>query len=274
MIAQESNTTARLVRRVNHTFALALLVIWFLNLPAQAEESEPATIKITTGFDYSSGDYGDSGDTEIWYVPFSVSYQRFPWKAKVNVPWLQIDGPGGVIGGGDSGIVVGPGATETSASGLGDIIASLQYSVEAIPADMMYLDLTAKIKFPTADEDDNLGTGEFDYTFQADLAKSLGAFTPLATLGYKIKTDSDELKLDNVWFASVGADYRLSERSNFGATIDFQEAATSSSDDAVELFTYLSHKLTTHWSLTGYGYFGFSDGSPDEGLGLQISYRY
>jgi hypothetical protein len=265
---------ARLFDRANWLAFALLVLVWTLNWEAAAEERP--RWKLSTGLDYSSGDYGDVSDTEIWYVPFTFSYERFPWTAKLTVPWLQIEGPGGVIGGGDSVIVVGPVTSigRTRESGLGDVVGSLQYSVDAIPAEVMYLDLTAKVKFPTADEDKGLGTGEFDYTLQADVAKVMGRFTPLATLGYKIKGDPAGAQLDNVWFASIGGDYRFAERSNFGATLDFQQAATERSDDSLELFTYVSHRLNQSWSITAYGYFGFSDGSPDEGLGLQVAFRY
>ncbi|WP_269523394.1 transporter [Coraliomargarita parva] len=231
--------------------------------------------KVSTGFDYSTGDYGDSEDTEILYLPVNLSYTTGPWMAKVTVPWVQIKGPGDVVGAGDGGVVIGGGNTEVDTqSGLGDIWTSLTYSVESIPSDLFFLDLVGKVKIPTADEDKGLGTGEFDYTLQADFFKSLGKLTPMLTLAYKIKTDPDDYELDNVFYVSAGADYKLSDSLNVGATLDYQEASTDSSEDATEIFTYLGYRFDEDWRLTVYGYTGLTDGSPDIGGGLQVGYYF
>ena len=203
--------------------------------------------KYSTGVDISTGDYGgDPVDTDITYIPFTVSYQQGRWEFKATVPWVEIEGAGTVVGAGDGGVVIGnPGvATKaTTESGLGDIWLTAKYSVEEVPAELFYLDVAAKFKIPTADEDDGLGTGEFDYTLQAEVFKPLGAFTPFATLAYKVKGDPSGVELDNVWFTSVGSDYRVSDVMNIGASLDFQEASSSSSDDSLELFGYLSQKM-------------------------------
>ncbi len=235
--------------------------------------AEPGKFKVSSGFDYSSGDYGSTTDTEIWYVPLTVKYDTFPWTTKVTVPWLQIKGPGGVVGGGESVIVVNPGATTTTTeSGLGDIVASLSYSMDPISEGFPLLDFTGKIKFPTADEDKGLGTGEVDYTLQLDAAKIYGRWTPIATLGYKIKGDPAGVKLDNTFFASAGAAYKFSSMVSAGATLDYSESSTSTSDDAVELFAYLAYKLSPQWSINAYGVAGFTDGSPNEEIGMQFSF--
>ena len=55
--------------------------------------------------------------------------------------------------------------------------------------------------------------------------------------------------------------------------LDFQEASSDTADDTVELFAHLTWKAHKKLSLTSYGVVGFTDGSPDEEAGLQISYR-
>lgn len=230
----------------------------------------------STGIDYSSGDYGgDPIDTDITFIPFTTSYKTGQWKFKATIPWVRIIGPGTVVGAGDGGVVVGSSnsVTRSNESGLGDIWLSASYETEFIPPELFYLDLTGKIKLPTADEDKGLGTGETDYTLQADLFKPLGQFTPFATVAYKIKGDPSGVDLDNVFYLSGGSDFRISDNSNIGASLDFQEASTSSSDDSLDLFAYLNQKLNGHWSYTFYGYKGLEDGSPDYGLGLQTTYK-
>ncbi len=235
---------------------------------------EDGQFKISSGFDYSSGDYGNTIDTEIWYVPLTVKYDAFPWVMKVTVPWLQITGPGGVVGGGDSVVVLNNAAlTETTESGLGDVVAAVTYSMDPISDGWPLLDFTAKVKLPTADEDKGLGTGETDYTLQLDAAKSYGRLTPLATLGYKFKGDPAGVKLDNVIFASAGAAYKINNTVSAGASLDYQEASTDSSEDAVEVFGYVAWKITPRWTLNTYVVAGFTDGSPNEEIGMQFSFR-
>jgi hypothetical protein len=239
-----------------------------------AGHASEASWKISSGVDYSSGDYGDSVDTDIVYLPVSLSVARGAWSAKVTASWVEIDGPGNVVGAGDGGIVVGDRGGESSTeSGIGDTWVSLSYSVADLPQQFGYLDVTGKVKIPTADEDDGLGTGETDYTLQLDLYKPYDKLTPMVTAAYKIKGEPAGSSIDNVWYLSGGADYRYNQTINFGATLDFQEASTNGADDALELFTYFGYRFSERWSATVYSYFGFSDGSPDEGIGLQLTYR-
>jgi hypothetical protein len=230
-----------------------------------AEEGE---WRLGTGIDYSTGDYGDDSATDILFLPTTLSYKRGAWGAKVTVPWLDMKGPGSVVGGGDGGVETG-GDEPIDASGLGDIWTGVSYAVESVPAEWFYLDVVGKVKFPTADEDKGLGTGEFDYTLQFDFFKPLGKFSPMATAAYKIKGDPSGVDLDNVIYLSLGGDYRINKAVNFGASVDFQEASTSSADNALEIFSYVGLKATEDTLLTLYAYAGLSDGSPDAGGGIQ-----
>lgn len=135
------------------------------------------------------------------------------------------------------------------------------------------MDLTGKVKLPTADEDKGLGTGEPDYAVQLDYLYAAGDLTPMFTLGYKFKGDPDGTDLNNVLYLSAGADLRCSDSTHIGASLDFQEASTDGVDDPLEVFTYLNHKLNDKWSLLPYLYVGLSDSSADMGGGLQIVFK-
>ncbi len=232
--------------------------------------------RVSTGFDYSTGDYGETEDTDIYYVPVTVRYLRDPWLVKLTVPWIRIKGPGGVVGGGPDGPVVtgGENRDRRAESGLGDVVASVSYTVPALMKPGTFVELTGKVKFGTADEDKELGTGENDYTLQVDVAKRFGDVTPFATLGYRFTGESDEFDLDDVFFVSVGGAYRLSAKTSAGLIYDYREAASRTSDDPQDLVAYLTHKLTGEWGLTAYAAAGLSDGSPDANVGFQVSYTF
>ena len=172
-----------------------------------------------------------------------VRYKTLPWTFKVTVPYLQIDGPANVVGGIDGGVVVGDTTSQREKeSGLGDIVASVMYSIDPLGDAAPFVDLTGKIKIPTADEDKNLGTGETDYSFQVDLSKIYGAWIPYVTLGYQFMGSSDTLELDDRPYASIGTDYRLNPQTSLGAAYDWKQAATDTSDDVSEGSLYVNQK--------------------------------
>lgn len=243
-------------------------------MPSHAIDTGPGVFSFSSGFDFSSGDYGDTEDTDIWYVPFLFRYEWFPLTARLTVPYLEITGPGGVVVGDGRPLVVGPtSGPRTTETGVGDVVASIMYSFEPPPTSLVpFIDLTLKVKFPTADESRGLGTGSYDYIFQGDVSESFGMLTPLAAFGYKLKGDAPGVPLDNVFFASGGLAYKFTDQLTSGAFVDWQENAAARADDALELSPYFTWKFNPTWSFTGYGVVGFTDGSPDEGGGVQIKY--
>ena len=86
---------------------------------AQAEAGPPTPARLSIGLDFSSGDYGLPEDTEMLYLPVTLSYETLPWFFSATVSYLSIDGPGGVIGGGDGGGIVAPGPGQDNGGGPG-----------------------------------------------------------------------------------------------------------------------------------------------------------
>ncbi|MFP3944563.1 MAG: hypothetical protein ACLFWF_11755 [Alphaproteobacteria bacterium] len=254
--------------------------------------------KLSTGFDYSSGDYGASEDTNILFIPVSGQFETRSWKFKVTVPWIRIEGPSGVLPGDSGGVVGGPGPVIEN-SGLGDIVATATYKLPPLGEGAPFIDLTAKVKFPTADEDKFLGTGAYDFTGQADIFHAFGDLTLFGTFGYRVlgepqftcfETDpvTGELILDplgdpiptdcgdlnNGFVASGGFAYKFNDAFSGGGILDWREASTDLSDDPFEVIPYVVWKVHENWSVQAYGVFGLSDGSPDAGGGLQISVTF
>ena len=139
--------------------------------------------RVNLGMDYTSGSYGADEKTEILYMPLSVQAQGGPWTVRAVVPWLHVDGPAIILDGADGGNV-GTRDAE-SASGMGDLSLSLMYSFEQFYDRSLFIDVTARVKVPTASLDAGLGTGEPDAALQLDLAQAIGPLIPFATIGYK-----------------------------------------------------------------------------------------
>jgi len=255
------------------TIGLAAVVSFALALTgaeATADGDDPV-FRLSTGIDYTSGDYGGDVDIEDVYVPItgSVDYGRFGFR--LTVPYLSVTAPAGTIITGPGGEPVpGTGATTTE-SGLGDIIGSVtMYDVINNRELGIALDITGKIKFATADENIGLGTGEHDYSVQADLYKYFSEFTLLGTAGYKVRGDPTGVDLENVFFGSIGGIYNFTSETRGGLIYDYRESAFANNDSSRELTGFVSKRISDDWRLQIYGLTGFSDSSPDFGGGVRI----
>jgi hypothetical protein len=132
------------------------------------------------------------------------------------------------------------------------------------------LEFTGKVKFPTADEDDNLGTGKYDFTVQMDVSKSFDRVTPFATVGYRFLGDPPGSSLSNPLFASAGVGFQINEAVSAGLIYDWSESTTDDVGDLHELVPYVTWKFGRRYRLNGYGVAGLSDASADWGAGFSI----
>lgn len=60
-------------------------------------QSTPGTWRISTGVNYSRGDYGDVQDTKVISAPVAVKYRRGGFSLRVSAPYVHIDGPGSLL---------------------------------------------------------------------------------------------------------------------------------------------------------------------------------
>ncbi len=231
-------------------------------------------LSLTTGFDYSTGSYGESQDTTITYIPVTGKYETGPWTFGLTVPWIDVNGPGDVVR--DIGPVRANGRRLTSntatrdESGLGDIIAAATYNAFSSP-DGRALDLTAKYKFGTADRDKGLGTGEDDIYLEVDAYRTIDRFTPFVTLGYKILGSPPGIPLNNVFFAQFGGSYKLDDIRSVGLMWFGQQAVVDGGPPMSEVTAFYTQKLSPLWKAQLYGVLGLADGSPDYGIGAMVT---
>ncbi|MFC5695236.1 hypothetical protein ACFPU0_06635 [Pseudomonas sp. GCM10022186] len=241
----------------------ALLVS--LAIPALAEQ-----FTVSTGLDYSRGRYGTPTTSETWYVPVIAKYETGPMIYKLTIPYLRITnpsvGPDGEPLPGDCGSVE---------KGLGDTVASADYALlDGSRGDGLFVDLIGKVKLPTADEDNCLGTGKTDFSGQIDLTKAFGVISGFATLGWKKFGDPSDSDFHDPIFASLGLVTRVAPRTSVGAAYDWREKVTSDGDGIREFTLFLNQKLSPVWKVQLYALKGYSDASPDSGGGLVISHLF
>lgn len=248
-----------------YAISLAFAVPMLAAVPAGAVET-----RVSVGIDYSTGDYGETLDTDITYIPVTGKYQTDGWIAELTIPYIQITGPGTVLP--DVGPVdTGPALRRTTEEGLGDMVFSL--TREMYTSQRYLIDLTGKIKLATADEDKGLGTGENDYSLQVDGYTPIDRATAFGSLGYRFMGDGPDFELDDVFYASLGLSFPVNDRVSSGAILDLRERTSPSGDPRRELMAFATNKLNPDWNLQGYVVGGVGDSSPDWALGLVLVYK-
>jgi len=238
-------------------------------LLCNAAQAQDKALTLGAALDYSSGDYGTGTETRIISLAATARYDTGPWAFRAYVPWLKVTGNQSVIPG--LGRVRGGGPDRESESGLGDIVVGATYAALSDKPNGFGLDLTAKVKLPTADEKKGLGTGEADYIFLADLYKTFDRVTAFGGVGYHVLGDPPGVELDNVWSANLGASYKLDERDSVGLSLYGRDRVAPGTDRQRELMGFFVRKLDQLWKMQLYALVGLSDGSPDYGFGLSIA---
>ncbi len=233
----------------------------------------PSEWTVSSGFDYTTGKYGQSSSTDILSIPVIGRFDTGRWTFKATFPWTRISGPADVVP--DLGLIRHgrARATTQTESGVGDLVTAATFNA-VNQSDSVSLDLTGKIKFGTASRSKGLGTGENDYSLQADVYQQVDALTPFVTLGYRFLGDPPGINLNNIWFASIGASYRLTPPTSVGAVLDWQQKSSDGVDDVAELTAFLTQKLNQPWKLQVYVLTGFTNASADFGLGGLVSYSF
>lgn len=261
-------------------------------LAGQPALAQGTGLTVTAGIDYTEGEYGVAGaDNWTWTYPLIVKYETGPLTLKANFAYVNTRGVNR-----DTGLSVGSAAEEQS--GIGDTTLSAFYTLLDPSKAGVGLDLGLKVKVVTADKDkDLITTGNTDYSLQADLYKGFGAFTAFGTVGWTSKgdirfRDRDRLLVDGVtpnptfeqfletspdndpWYASIGGSYKLTSDTSLGLAYDWRQKLFDRSDDISEATLFVTHKLGKNWKFQGYGLTGFSDASPDWGLGATVGYGF
>jgi len=259
--------TSTCLQRYTATFLFALLAV--CNTSAAADNS---TLKLSTGAEYITGDFGGTEPVEQLYVPVTTRYTTKRYSFRLTVPYISLTAPTGTVQS-DGTILPGTGPIVTE-SGMGDVVAGVTYR-DAFNSEValdVAIDFTAKVKFGTADVDKGLGSGENDYTIQTELYKFLDRIMLFGILGYKFRGDPPGVDLNNSLIAYMGGNYRLTPAFRTGVDFYYQEALFSGADDQVELSAFLGYKLSNTQYLRSYLIKGFGDASPDWGVGVYITF--
>jgi hypothetical protein len=275
---------------------MCLIVPTITLLMAGIASAEENHYSIGLGFEFSSGKYGTDTRTDSVLVPFTVVVSPtdrlgfsleipYIYQSNGNVVASIASGAGmqgsksamksvGSMMGGSGGAMSSGTGGMGHQGGLGDITLKGSYIVipeqEAVPQIRPY----AFVKFPTADKNDSLGTGEFDEGFAVEVSKWIGKWNPFAEAGYTVQGKSPLLPLKNYVTYDGGIGYQLADSVR---AIVFLKGSTPPSDgfsSLLETRIKLSYQTTKQSGIEGYLSKGITTNSPDYGTGLSVYFDF
>jgi|DewCreStandDraft_4_1066084.scaffolds.fasta_scaffold55124_2 hypothetical protein len=262
----------------------------------RTDEWRAETFGVGPSIEYASGKFGGAESTEMWWVALNGRFERGPWVARLNLPYVFVSGPGNVVPAGGAGGTpvcrqagVNSGAARggircgndgstpstsvrVSSSGLGDLTAGLSYRLVDRPSGAF--DLTGKVKLPMADESRALGTGEADYSLQGDLTLLLGRGEVFLTAGYRWYGDPPGIEVKDVFFGALGASYRVTQQTTAGIAFDHRQKTYDGGAALNEISLFASYRVTSSARVRGYVFKGLTDGGAGWGGGALAMFTF
>ncbi len=170
-------------------------------------------------------------------------------------------------------MVVGDGSAlpTTTREGLGDVILGAGTYLPRTP-NLPLIDVSAKVKIPTASLD--LGTGRADFSTQFAFYQPLTPkFLLMGSVGYQWLGRSDLYPLRSGPTGMIGFNYKTSQSIDAGATLNFTSRLEDDLDHQLYVSPYVtSARASRRWGLTAYALAGLTRSSPSGGGGVQLTF--
>lgn len=261
---------------------------------------------------YSSGNFGTSTTSDFFYGPWSIRRYFRDGDVSLVVPFvaLSTDGRATLVdgkpirvedGGGNSSSGSGsnddcPGKSGNNSGqgggkkscltgraegqkvttiGLGDIILRGRYYIFEEQKYLPLVALTARMKFPTANASQGLGTGAFDHGYGVEISKLIGEkWLAFLDGGYNFIGDPDGLELQNQYWYDIGTGYYITR--DLMASVYFEEyrALVPGLVNIRDFFFAMNYKASAAWRFNGGVAVGVSNGAPDYIFSVGTSYRF
>lgn len=241
-----------------------------------AAEREHFQLKF--GLSYDEGDFGTRQTTRTLFFPVTFRYLGEHFDIGITGSFIHLEAPRDVV------IVEGQtqrtgraGGGRESVSGIGDLILRARYYLVDDPGPDSPLPTLApfvKLKIPTADEDRGLGTGEVDGGFGLEFDKTFGAFLVFGDVSYTFIGDPPGRDFRDRPAASLGLGYYVTRDILVAGLVDWRRALVRGTDDPVELVGLATFRLARTLSVTPNVFVGLTDGSPDWGVGVEVSWKF
>lgn len=269
---------------------------WAIAAEAEGPPRPSPQWRVSGAVHYSSGSYGTDSKTNIVYAPMTIRRIFRDGDLSLTIPFISISGTGAVrlVGGvptrtgnvtGTTAAPAGAGrgkspratplSSSTTDSGFGDIILRGRYYLMEEGDFAPLVAVTGRIKFPTADADRGLGTGEFDEGVGVELTKRLAARW-LAYLdgGYNVIGDAPGTDFHNQWWYDAGIGYDVTDNLHMSVFYEEYRALVNTVNNARDLVALANYVVTDRVRVTGSALAGLSNGAPNYGFGVGIRLQF
>ena len=282
------------MKQSSGNIVIFLAVMTTILLPAWVYAEGP-TYSVGFGFEFASGEYGTGIRTDSIYMPFTAALyptERLDFSLEVPLVYQstssvvagQFMGMHGQSTGTQSAMaaMVGSGmrtsadaaTVNNSQDGLGDMKLKAGYVLfteeEYVPA----IRPNVYVKFPTADKNKFLGTGEFDEGFAVELTKWFGNWFADGEMGYAFQGKSSILAVRDYLYYYAGGGYQLTEQLRPMLFIKGSAPTVEGASSLLEARLRVKYQFTKHTGIDGYLAKGITTASPDYGAGLAVSYEF
>ncbi len=237
---------------------------------ATADDSDELELSAKLAYDWTSGKYGRLRNSYASIGSVTVTADCGEYSADVVMPWVHQSGPGRLIAipGRRPVIILGP---DEKASGIGDITAGLTRYLLNQEDHGVDVDVGVIVKFPTASADKGLGTGKYDYSVQAAVAREWRGFNATLTVGYTFVGKVEDQDYHNAFYESLDIAYDFTKAWSIGATYSNGASIIPGTPASRDAQFYLTYKPTKRTKIEIYYLKGYTIQSPDRGAGISAS---
>jgi hypothetical protein len=218
-----------------------------------------------------TGKYGTNQKTDLFYWPVTLKRYFSEGDVALTVPYIDLNTEGGqtVV---DGTVVQGHGS---GGSGLGDVLLKGRYNWIEQTDQLPFVDLVARLKLPTADENKGLGTGEADFGVGAELARRfLKDNMWFGDLSYTFIGDPPDIDYDNRVAVELGLGHDFLPDLMGCVFYDYRSAISDGSEDAHSVSFLANYRVSKQVRTYAMIDLGLSDGAPDYGATVGASYRF
>lgn len=233
---------------------------------------------VSTGATYWQGDFGAPTTSELFIALVNLRYEFDGLRVWGTLPYMRVESDGVLFAGTDGGpILVDTGSPSPAGrvrNGFGDVTLGATYAVVENGGDWA-VDLSSRVKLPTASDESGLSTGKTDVGVSVDISRAVQGVVPFVSAGYTFLGDPDGYDLRNTVSASAGLSIPFGGDDTVALiSYEYDRAATDFVDDGHELFGAVSGTVSDQFSWTGFGTVGLSEGASDFALGLLLSLSF
>lgn len=170
---------------------------------------------------------------------------------------------------------------KVTTTGIGDVILRGRYYLVEEQDYVPLIAVTARLKLPTANASQGLGTGELDHGYGVEISKLIGtSWLVFFDGGYNFIGDPDRadgsgtLGLRNQYWYDIGTGYYLTKDLLTSVYFEEYRALVPGLPNARDVFFSSNYRLSPAWRLNGGVAVGLSNGAPDYVVSIGTSYRF